>query len=74
MLIVLTDGFNRFETASVLCFFSGLTPTIRQSVSRIKGRPRISKTGNSKLRTYYLCAVLQPASTTKHARQFMIEL
>lgn len=46
MLIVFTDGFTRFETASALCCYSGLTPTIRQSGSSIKGRPRISKMGN----------------------------
>ena len=57
MLIVLTDGFNRFETASALCCYSGLTPTIRQSGSSIKGRPRISKMGNPKLRNLlFMCS------------------
>ena len=57
MLIVLTDGFNRFETASALCSYSGLTPTIRQSGSSIKGRPRISKMGNPKLRNLlFMCS------------------
>ena len=57
MLIVLTDGFDRFETASALCCYSGLTPTIRQSGSSIKGRPRISKMGNPKLRNLlFMCS------------------
>ena len=57
MLIVLTDGFTRFETASALCCYSGLTPTIRQSGSSIKGRPRISKMGNPKLRNLlFMCS------------------
>ena len=57
MLIVLTDGFNRFESASALCSYSGLTPTIRQSGSSIKGRPRISKMGNPKLRNLlFMCS------------------
>ena len=57
MLIVLTDGFNRFETASALCSYSGLTPTIRQSGSSISGRPRISKMGNPKLRNLlFMCS------------------
>jgi len=57
MLIVLTDGFNRFETASALCCYSGLTPTIRQSGSSIKGRSRISKMGNPKLRNLlFMCS------------------
>lgn len=50
MLVVLTDGFNRFESSSPLCSFCGSTPVIRQSGSSIKGRVRISKIGNSKLR------------------------
>ena len=57
MLIVLTDGFNRFESASALCSYAGLTPTIRQSGSSIKGRPRISKMGNPKLRNLlFMCS------------------
>ena len=57
MLIVLTDGFTRFETASALCCYSGLTPTIRQSGSSVKGRPRISKMGNPKLRNLlFMCS------------------
>lgn len=57
MLIVLTDGFDRFDTANALCSYSGLTPTIRQSGSCIKGRPRISKMGNPKLRNLlFMCS------------------
>jgi len=50
MLIVLTDGFKRFKSASELCSYSGLTPIIRQSGTSVNGRPRISKIGNKKLR------------------------
>ncbi len=32
-LIVVTDGFNKFETASQLCSYAGITPTIRESQS-----------------------------------------
>jgi transposase len=57
MLIVLTDGFERFETAKALCSYSGLTPIIRRSGSSIKGRPRISKMGNRKLRNLlFMCS------------------
>ena len=57
MLIVFTDGFNRFEKASELCSYSGLTPMIRQSGSSVKGRPRISKMGNRKLRNLlFMCS------------------
>lgn len=57
MLIVLTDGFERFNTASELCSYSGLTPIIRQSGTSVNGRPRISKIGNKKLRSLlFLCS------------------
>ena len=57
LLIVLTDGFTKFETASQLCSFAGTTPTIRKSGSSVRGRSRISKMGNQKLRNLlFLCA------------------
>ncbi|NBG67461.1 IS110 family RNA-guided transposase [Acidiluteibacter ferrifornacis] len=57
MLIVLTDGFNRFDNAKQLCCYSGLTPTIRQSGSSVRGKSRISKVGNRKLRNLlFMCS------------------
>ncbi len=56
-LIVVTDGFKKFETASQLCSYAGITPTIRESGSSVRGRSRISKVGNKKLRNLlFLCA------------------
>ncbi|MBN4082973.1 IS110 family transposase [bacterium AH-315-A23] len=57
LLIVLTDGFNRFENSKQLCSYAGITPTIRQSGSSVRGRSRISKIGNKKLRNLlFLCS------------------
>jgi len=57
MLVVLTDGFSKFETASQLCSYVGITPTTRESGSSVRGRPRISKVGNKKLRNLlFLCS------------------
>ena len=57
MLIVLTDGFERFERASELCSFAGITPITRQSGSSVRGRSRISKMGNPKLRNLlFMCS------------------
>jgi transposase len=57
MLVVLTDGFDRFTSAGELCSYAGLTPIIRQSGSSVKGRPRISKIGNQKLRNLlFMCS------------------
>jgi len=56
-LIVVTDGFTKFETSSQLCNYVGITPTIRESGSSVRGRSRISKVGNKKLRNLlFLCA------------------
>ena len=55
-LIVLTDGFKKFETASQLCSYVGITPTIRESGSSVRGRSRISKVGNKKLRNLVFLA------------------
>lgn len=56
-LIVVTDGFSKFENASQLCSYVGITPTIRESGSSVRGRSRISKVGNKKLRNLlFLCA------------------
>ncbi|QYA27255.1 IS110 family transposase [Gramella sp. MT6] len=57
LLIVITDGFSSFENARQLCCYSGLTPTIRQSGTSVRGRSRISKVGNRKLRNLlFLCS------------------
>ncbi len=56
-LIVVTDGFKKFETASQLCSYAGITPTIRESGSSVRGKARISKVGNRKLRNLlFLCS------------------
>lgn len=56
-LIIITDGFQKFENAQQLCSYVGITPTIRQSGSSVRGRSRISKVGNKKLRNLlFLCA------------------
>ena len=56
-LIIVTDGFKKFETASQLCSYVGITPTIRESGSSVRSRARISKVGNRKLRNLlFLCS------------------
>jgi Transposase and inactivated derivatives len=57
MLVVLTDGFKRFNSAAELCSYAGLTPVIRTSGSSVKGKSRISKIGNQKLRNLlFMCS------------------
>jgi transposase len=57
ILIILTNGFEKFNKASELCSFAGLTPIIRQSGSSIRGRARISKMGSRRLRNLlFMCS------------------
>ncbi len=69
MLIVLTDGFKRFKSARELCSYSGLTPIIRQSGSSVKGRPRISKIGNKKLRNLLFMCSFNACKYNKSCRE-----
>lgn len=56
-IVVITNGFRKFENAKQLCSYVGITPTIRESGSSIRGRSRISKIGNRRLRNLlFLCA------------------
>ena len=56
-LIVVTDNFSKFDNARQLCSYVGITPTIRRSGSSVRGKSRISKMGNRKLRNLmFLCA------------------
>lgn len=57
MLLVFTDGFQRFTSSKELCSYAGITPIIRESGSSVKGRSRISKMGNPKLRNLlFMCS------------------
>lgn len=64
-LIVITDGFKKFESASQLCSYVGITPTIRESGSSVRGRSRISKVGNKKLRNLLFLAAFSACKYNK---------
>lgn len=56
-LIVLTHGFEKFETSRQLISYFGLNPIIRESGSSVRGKSRISKTGNTHVRNLlFMCA------------------
>jgi len=50
------SGFKKFESASQLCSYVGITPTIQELGSSVRGRSRISKVGNKKLRNLLFLA------------------
>ncbi len=56
MLIVMTDGFNRLENSKQLCIYEIISPTIRHSGRSVRGKSRIGKMGNQKMRNLlFLC-------------------
>lgn len=56
-LCLYTDGMRKFETSGQLCCYAGLTPIIRESGRSVRGRPRISKVGDGKLRKQlFMCS------------------
>lgn len=57
VLIVLSDGFKKFNSYKQLSAYVGLCPRIYESGSSVKGRARICKMGMSRIRALlYLCA------------------
>lgn len=56
-LIVITDGFEKFNNSSQLCSYAGTTPITRISGSSIRGKARISKMGNRNIRKLlFMCS------------------
>ena len=69
MLVVLTGGFERFNSASELCSYAGLTPVIRQSGSSVRARAHISKIGNQKLRNLLFMCSFNACKCNKACRE-----
>lgn len=57
MLLVITDGFDRFDSARKLASYVGICPRIWESGSSVRGRGSISKLGCPQLRKLlYMCS------------------
>lgn len=58
MLLIITDGFTKFENAKELVSYVGICPRLYESGKSIKGKARICKMGMSRMRQLlYLCAM-----------------
>jgi transposase len=56
-LLIITQGFTRFENSKQLCAYIGLSPRIYESGTSVKGKARISKLGMARTRALlYVCA------------------
>ena len=57
LLIVTTNGFKDFQSSKQISSYLGLAPNERSSGSSIRGKTRISKTGNPIVRNHlFLCS------------------
>lgn len=57
LLLVITDGFERFDSARGLASYAGICPRVWESGSSVKGRGSISKLGCPQLRKLlYMCS------------------
>ncbi len=56
-LIIITDGFRRFDDVKALCAYIGVSPTTFQSGISVKGKGAIAKLGQGRMRQLlYLCS------------------
>ncbi|MFK5854858.1 MAG: transposase [Bacteroidota bacterium] len=57
LLIITTNGFKDFQSSKQIFSYLGFDPNERSSGSSIRGKTRISKTGNSLVRNnLFLCS------------------
>lgn len=57
LMIVLSEGFVKFESAKQFTCYVGLSPVEKRSGSSVRGRSAISKQGNGKLRNLlFMCS------------------
>lgn len=71
-LILITDGFTRFDNSKQLCAYVGLSPRIFESGTSVKGKVKICKMGMARMRKLlYLCAM--SARTCNKACKEMFE-
>jgi transposase len=74
LLIVLTQGFEKFENSRQLISYFGMNPTITEFGSSVRGRSRISKAGNNHVRNLLYMCCLQPVSITNPVGKYIIVL
>lgn len=72
-LIIVTEGFSRFEDVKALCAYIGVSPTTFRSGTSIHGKGSIAKMGQGRMRQLlYLCSWTakrcNPACKALHAR------
>lgn len=68
-MLILTEGFEKFESAKQLICYFGLSPTEKSSGSSVRGSSRISKQGNPKIRNLLFMCSFNACKTNKACRE-----
>ncbi len=68
-MIVLSDGFKKFESAKQFTCYIGMTPVEKRSGSSVRGRSGISKQGNPKLRNLLFMCSFNACKSNKTCRE-----
>lgn len=76
-LIIITDGFTRFDDVKQLCAYVGVSPTTYSSGSSVRGKGSIAKLGQPRMRQLiYLCSwtakIKNPACQQLHERMSIL--
>jgi len=73
-LIILTDGFEKFESAKQFICYTGLSPTEKTSGSSVRGSRSISKQGNPKIRNLLFMCSFNACKSNKACRDLYVRL
>ena len=68
-LILMSDGFRKFENAKQFTCFIGLSPVETSSGSSVRGKRSISKQGNGKLRNLLFLCSFNACKSNKACRE-----
>jgi transposase len=68
-MIVLSDGFKKFESAEQFTCYIGMSPAETRSGSSVRGRFGISKQGDPKLRNLLFMCSFNACKTSKACRE-----
>jgi transposase len=68
-MIVLSDGFKKFESAKQFTCYIGMSPVEKRSGSSVRGRSGISKQGNPKLRNLLFMCSFNACKSNKACRE-----
>lgn len=69
LLILITDGFTKFENSKQLTAYVGLCPRIFESGTSVKGKARICKMGMARVRKTLYMAAMKAKSCNEYCKE-----